>query len=82
MLTLKDIDRQIRGAFLPFRCAVEVGSWNARVRFQVFDHSRNRILEISSLPVDRVKDEGYLNGLLSQLRHRVQESGYTLRPVS
>jgi hypothetical protein len=82
MLTLKDIDRRIRGAFLPFRCAVEVGSWDAKMHVQVFDHSRNRILEISRLPVDRARDEGYLNGLLSQLRHRVQESGYTLKPVS
>jgi hypothetical protein len=81
MLTPKQIDRKIRGAFLPFRCAVEFGNYSGRLCFKVFDHSRNRILDISRLPVQQIQNEGYLNGLLSQLRNRVQESGYDLRPV-
>ena len=82
MLTLKQIDQRIRAAFLPFRCSVEYGDYTGKLRFRVFDHSRNRILDIARLPEQQVRDESYLNGLLSQLRHRVQESGYTLRSVS
>lgn len=81
MLTYKQIDQKIRGAFLPFRCAVEFGNYTGKLRFKVFDHSRNRILEMSSLPAQKVQDEGYLKGLLTQLRHHVQDSGYTLKPM-
>jgi hypothetical protein len=82
MLTAKQIDRRIRGAFLPFRCDVMFESFNARLRFMVFDHNRNQILEISRLPAQQVQDEGYLNSLLSRLRYRVQESGYDLKSVT
>ena len=78
MLTPKQIDRKIRGAFLPFRCVIEFGNCSEKLHFKVFDHSRRGIVEISRLPVAQVQDERNLGDILKQVRRVVQKKGYAL----
>jgi hypothetical protein len=78
MLTQKQIDRKVRGAFLPFRCAVEFFDSDAKLRVKVFDHSRRGILKITKIPVTQVRDERTLRDILSRLRRAVQKMGYNL----
>jgi len=79
MLTRKQINQKIRGAFLPFRCDVQFADYDAKLHFKVFDHSRNGIVEMSSIPVRQVQDERSLWDILSHVRQVVEDKGYALK---
>ena len=76
MLSHKEIASRVRAAFLPFRCAVQIGTFDAKLRFMVFDH--RGIVERPKIPLQQAQDRRQLERMLEQVRRRVQAKGYTL----
>ncbi|MDX2028265.1 MAG: hypothetical protein SFW62_06490 [Alphaproteobacteria bacterium] len=77
MLARRDILKKVKGAFLPFRCAVQIGDYTSKLRFQVFDH--NGIIEISRIPLRQAQNERQLRSTLERIRYRLEDEGYAFR---
>ncbi len=68
MLSDKDIVKKVRGAVLPFRCAVHLGGYASNLRFKVFNHQRAKVIEIPEIPLRRMRDERQLGFVLEKVR--------------
>jgi hypothetical protein len=79
MLTQKEVVKKVMGAFLPFRCAVQIGDYGSKLRAKIFNHQRVRFVEISKLPLCHMQDERKLGFALEQVRTRLQNEGYVFR---
>lgn len=81
MLTNRQIGQTVRGAFLPFRCAVHFWDSRCKLQLKVFNHERARYLEISKVPGRQIRDERQLGSILVRVRRQLQNEGYVFNPL-
>jgi hypothetical protein len=77
-LTDETIIEKTTSAFLPLRCVAEIWDYDFKLRFKVFDKNGKEIIEVPDITLDKVREEHQLDELLSLVRSRLEEKGFTL----
>jgi hypothetical protein len=81
MLTDEEIEQikvRLEGAFKPLRCVAEVWDYNQKLRFKVFDHNDQGIIEMSEIVLGDLSDESRLQDLVQRTKEHVQAQGFVL----
>lgn len=78
MLTNDQIVYKVEGSFKPFRCVAEIWDYDSKLKFKVFSKQDQGIIEMQNIVLSGIRQESSLNNILSQVRLRIQDKGYTL----
>jgi hypothetical protein len=80
MLTDDEIKGLIRAAFRPLRCIIEILP-DQQVRFQVIKQRHpTPIYTVHGIPIEVLREDDDLRGLLHSVRLLLEERGYRLSP--
>jgi hypothetical protein len=74
MLTNTDIVRKVKGAFLPMRCEVRLGSDDDTLWFRVLDYDRG--VKLMPVTLELTRHEAQLDSALRQVHSRLRQKGY------
>jgi hypothetical protein len=75
---IKKIKVRLEDAFNPLRCVAEVWDYKQKLRFKVFDHNDQGIIEMPEIVLRDLSDESRLQDVIRDARAQVQAKGFVL----
>jgi hypothetical protein len=79
MLSNDEIKNTIQNAFRPLRCVAAIWNYERKIKF-LASKGDDHILEVSSHPLESLRNKNELRRFLTRQRKIVQEKGHALDP--